>query len=135
MVHTTPPDPDRDPFSCRGFLADETQLVREGPDFAYDLVASLDTATRAAMDLMGLHALAPGADITVSARTSVVCAGTTPADALQAAADFTRATANRLTPSSLTLTRTSGPVEGLGEWRAVMIVTAAPAAPAGGVRR
>ncbi|MEW1551496.1 hypothetical protein [Streptomyces tsukubensis] len=122
MTPSNQPDPGSlDRTSSRGVLADETGLVRQGPAFARDLVASLDTAGRT---VAGLFALVPGSAVTVSAHTAVVCSGRTAADALQAAADLTRDAAANLTPRSLHLSHDPGAADTPGSWEVTVTLTA-----------
>ncbi|KOG85971.1 hypothetical protein ADK38_33675 [Streptomyces varsoviensis] len=95
-------------------------MVRvEGPAFAHDLVRSLDEASAA---VSSLPALGPSADVSVSALTALVCTGSTPADALQAAAELARQ-APTLEPHALALAKMPGPVEGMWEWHITMTVS------------
>ncbi|MFI7142865.1 hypothetical protein ACIBQ5_35740 [Streptomyces massasporeus] len=61
-------------------------------------------------------------DVSVSALTALVCAGSTAADALQAAADALRQ-APGLEPHGLSLAKMPGPVEGMWEWHATVTVS------------
>ncbi|MEU7153833.1 hypothetical protein AB0B15_38335 [Streptomyces sp. NPDC045456] len=116
-----PPDPGGTTHVPARSAAHEPDAVRvEGPAFAHDLVRSLDEASTA---VGALSALGPGADVTVSALTALVCAGSTPADALQAAADLARQ-APGLEPHGIALARVPGPVDGLWEWHITMTVSA-----------
>ncbi|MER7316258.1 hypothetical protein [Streptomyces halstedii] len=118
--HTSPP-PDQGPEhlpTLRPALRAEAVRV-EGPAFAHDLVRSLDEARTA---VGALPALGPSADVSVSALTALVCTGSTPADALQAAAEVARQAPN-LEPHSLALAKMPGPVEGMWEWHLTMTVS------------
>lgn len=123
MAHSTneTPSPDRGPEHLPAPRpAPEADLVRvEGPAFAHDLVRSLDEASTA---VRALAEIGPAADVTLSAFTAFVCAGSTPADALQAAADLARQAPN-LEPHALALAKMPGPVEGLWEWHITMTVS------------
>ncbi|MER7817414.1 hypothetical protein [Streptomyces sp. NPDC096153] len=89
-----------------------------GPAFAHDLVRTLDEARTAVGSLVSRGS----SDVTVSALTALVCAGSTPADALQAAVDLARQSPS-LEPHGLALARVPGPVEGLWEWHITMTVS------------
>ena len=62
-------------------------------------------------------------DVTVSTVTALVCAGSTPADALQAAADVARQ-APTLHIHSIAWARVPGPAENSWEWHATLTVSA-----------
>lgn len=97
----------------------ETARIGRPPLFAADLVRTLDVAR----DVVGELGDEEASDVSVSALTALVCTGTTPADALQAAADAARR-APTLEPHGLSLARTPGPVEGMWEWTLTMTVSA-----------
>ncbi|MFJ9427872.1 hypothetical protein [Streptomyces sp. NPDC101249] len=118
--HTSPPadqGPEHLP-TLRPAPAAEAVRV-EGPAFAQDLVRSLDEASAA---VSSLPPLGPSADVSVSALTALVCTGSTPADALQAAAELARQ-APTLEPHALALAKMPGPVEGMWEWHLTMTVS------------
>ncbi|WP_432040996.1 hypothetical protein [Streptomyces chartreusis] len=102
--------------------ADAVESVRfdRAPAFAGDLVRSLDEASSA---VSALADQGGASDVTVSALTALVCAGTTVADALQAAADVARKSPG-LEPHGLALARVPGPVEGVWEYQITMTVSA-----------
>ncbi|MFI9005516.1 hypothetical protein [Streptomyces sp. NPDC053541] len=97
------------------------ELLRAGqtPPFALDLVRSLDAASQA---VTSLDPLGPSSDVTVSALTALVCTGSTPADALEAAAEVARRSPD-LEPHGLTLARVPGPVVGSWEYQITMTVS------------
>ena len=126
MAHTPhlSPQPGTGPAGPLPALRDTAEAAVEparpgGPAFAQDLVRTLDEASSA---VSSLARLGPSSDVTVSALTALVCAGSTPADALQAAAEMLRQ-APTLEPHGLSLARVPGPVEGLWEWHVTATVS------------
>jgi hypothetical protein len=103
-----------------GEAAVETVRIGRRPPFAEDLVRSLDEASSAVGALVDRG---QSSDVSVSALTVLVCTGSTPADALQAAAEAARQAPN-LEPHGLALAKTPGPVEGMWEWALTMTVSA-----------
>ncbi|MEU2717784.1 hypothetical protein [Streptomyces sp. NPDC007205] len=102
-----------------GESAVETVRIGRPPLFAHDLVRSLDVATDA-VGALADHG--QSSDVSVSALTALVCNGSTPADALQAAADVARQS-TALEPHGLSLARVPGPVDGMWEYVITMTVS------------
>lgn len=95
----------------------------QGPaSMGHDLVR---TITQAAQAVRYLDAAAnPAADIHVTTVTAPVCTGDTPADALQAAADFARA-APHLQINAVSFARIPGHAENVWQYSVALYVTAA----------
>ncbi|MER8039394.1 hypothetical protein [Streptomyces hydrogenans] len=127
MAHlmNTPTPEGRDPAAhlpaARRPVEGGVELLRTDrtPPFALDLVRSLDEASQA---VTSLDPLGPASDVTVSALTALVCTGSTPADALEAAAEVARKSPG-LEPHGLTLARVPGPVAGSWEYQITMTVS------------
>lgn len=97
----------------------ESARLLSPPPFAGDLVRTITQASEA---VSVVSTLGPNSDVTVSAFTALVCAGSTAADALQAAADLAKA-APTLEIHALAWARVPGPVEGVWEWQLTMTVS------------
>ncbi|MDJ0345549.1 hypothetical protein QMK19_33935 [Streptomyces sp. H10-C2] len=122
MAHTTNTPSNfgpRDGSAVELAKSETSPVGHEPPAFAHDLVRTLRAAGSA---VGGLVTLGSSSDVSVNALTAVVCAGSTPAAALQAAADFARQ-APGLEPHSLALARVPGPCEGVWEWHITMTVS------------
>ena len=98
----------------------ESVRIGRPPAFAQDLVRSLDEAAGA---VGALADRGQPSDVSVSMFTALVCTGSTPADALQAAADVALQSPT-LEPHALSLARVPGPVDGMWEWTITMTVSA-----------
>ncbi|MFJ9901223.1 hypothetical protein ACIQPR_48790 [Streptomyces sp. NPDC091280] len=124
MAHHNDPQHERGPSAHLPVVhpGDDVAGVRIGrpPVFARDVVRSLDQATEA---VGALADRGQPSDVSVSMFTALVCTGSTPADALQAAADVARQSP-ALEPHGLALARVPGPVDGMWEWTITMTVSA-----------
>lgn len=122
MVHTVNVPPENLPAARTApETAVEPVRPQAPPSVVHDLVRTIAEASTAVKYLDALGS-SSSSDVTVSAFTVLECAGSSPADALQAATDVARG-APALEIHSLAWARVPGPVEGAWEWRITMTVS------------